>query len=400
MSHTPRIIDNALGAVGNTPLVRLDRIAKKEGLECNLLGKLEYTSVGGSVKDRIAKRMVEEAEREGKLIPGQSVVIEPTSGNTGIGLAMACAIKGYSVIITLPNKMSLEKEAALRALGAEVVRTPTEAAWDSPESHIGVAQRLQREIPGGIILDQYRNVNNPLAHEYTTGPEIVDAVVSTPSTASHPSSGKVDVLVAGAGTGGTITGLSRAVKKKHNDACIVVGVDPKGSILAYPDNLNTDGAGEPYIVEGIGYDFIPEVLSRDTADVDEWLKTSDEDAFAAVRLLMRHEGLLVGGSSGSSLSGALRWLNSERGRAIAQTKGANVVVLLPDGIRNYMSKPWFLKMALEAEPSPLALRIADILKTSESNVQTNVDDIAKGIAVRVAPSDLENRPNAVDETSG
>ncbi|KAI0664464.1 pyridoxal phosphate-dependent enzyme beta subunit [Cubamyces menziesii] len=368
MSRSSQIVDSALGAVGNTPLVRLDRIAKTEGFQCNLLGKLEYTSAGGSVKDRIAKRMVEEAEREGKLVPGYSVVIEPTSGNTGIGLAMACAIKGYSVIITMPNKMSLEKEAALRALGAEVVRTPTEAAWDSPESHIGVAKRLEQEIPGGIILDQYRNINNPLAHEYTTGPEIVEAVVSTPSSDEHPSSGKVDVLVAGAGTGGTITGISRAIKRKHNKDCIVVGVDPKGSILAYPDTLNEDGAGGQYVVEGIGYDFIPDVLSRDPADVNEWLKTADEEAFEAVRLLMRHEGLLVGGSSGSALSGALRWLHSDKGRAIAQTKGANVVVLLPDGIRNYMSKPWFLKMALEAEPSPLAQRIAGILKTSKSDV--------------------------------
>ncbi|KAI0332753.1 cystathionine beta-synthase [Cubamyces sp. BRFM 1775] len=411
MSRSSHIVDSALGAVGNTPLVRLDRIAKKEGFQCNLLGKVEYTSAGGSVKDRIAKRMVEEAEREGKLIPGHSVVIEPTSGNTGIGLAMACAIKvkrtfslpwtykGYSVIITMPNKMSLEKEAALRALGAEVVRTPTEAAWDSPESHIGVAKRLEQEIPGGIILDQYRNVNNPLAHEYTTGPEIVEAVVSTPSSDEHPSSGKVDVLVAGAGTGGTITGISRAIKRKHNKHCIVVGVDPKGSILAYPDTLNEDGAGGQYVVEGIGYDFVPDVLSRDPADVNEWLKTTDEEAFAAVRLLMRHEGLLVGGSSGSALSGALRWLHSDKGKAIAQTKGANVVVLLPDGIRNYMSKPWFLKMALEAEPSPLAQRIASVLKTSKSDVQTNVDSLADGIASRTSAPNLKNRPDAADEVS-
>ncbi|KAI0676026.1 pyridoxal phosphate-dependent enzyme beta subunit [Trametes maxima] len=368
MAHASHIVDSALGAVGHTPLVRLERIAKQEGLQCNLLGKVEYTSAGGSVKDRIAKRMVEEAEREGKLIPGHSVVIEPTSGNTGIGLAMACAIKGYSVIITMPNKMSLEKEAALRALGAEVVRTPTEAAWDSPESHIGVANRLQREITGGIILDQYRNINNPLAHEYTTGPEIVEAVASTPSTELYPSSGRVDVLVAGAGTGGTVTGISRAIKREHNSKCIVVGVDPKGSILAYPDSLNADGAGKQYVVEGIGYDFIPDVLSRDPADVDEWLKTSDEESFAAVRLLMRHEGLLVGGSSGSALSGALRWLHSDKGRVVAQTKGANVIILLPDGIRNYMSKPWFLKMALEAEPSPLAHRIAKVLNMSKSGV--------------------------------
>ncbi|TRM65592.1 tryptophan synthase beta subunit-like PLP-dependent enzyme [Schizophyllum amplum] len=356
------VIDNALGAVGHTPLVRLDRVARQAGLKCNLLGKVEYVSAGGSVKDRIAKAMVEAAEKEGKLIPGKSVVIEPTSGNTGIGLALACAIKGYSVIITLPNKMSIEKEAALRALGAEVVRTPTEAAWDSPESHIGVAQRLQREIPHAIILDQYRNVNNPLAHELTTGPEIIEAVVNTPSTPLQPSSRKVDALVAGAGTGGTISGISVAIKKTHNTSCIVVGVDPKGSILALPETLNTATAGDSYIVEGIGYDFIPEVLSRAPGVVDTWVKTSDEDAFEHARLLMRLEGLLVGGSSGTALCGALQWMReSEEGRAIAQAEGKNVVVVLPDGIRNYMSKPWFLKMALEQEPSPLATTISGIL---------------------------------------
>ncbi|KAF9466073.1 cystathionine beta-synthase [Collybia nuda] len=372
---SPRILENALGAVGNTPLIRLDKIAKQNGLKCNLLGKVEYMSAGGSVKDRIAKAMVEAAEEEGKLIPGKSVVIEPTSGNTGIGLAMACAIKGYSVIITLPNKMSLEKEAALRALGAEVVRTPTEAAWDAPESHIGVAQRLQREIPYGIILDQYRNINNPLAHEYTTGPEIIDAVVSTPSTTCRPSSGKIDVIVAGAGTGGTITGLSRAIKKTHNKGCIVVAVDPRGSILAYPDELNLSDEGKQYTVEGIGYDFIPDVLSRDPSDINSWIKSSDEEAFAAVQALMRKEGLLVGGSSGSALSGALKWLQSTQGQSVAQMEGMNVVVLLPDGIRNYMSKPWFLKMAMEAEPSPLASIIANVLhETSSTQKLDNLSD--------------------------
>ncbi|KAF9047113.1 pyridoxal phosphate-dependent enzyme, beta subunit [Hymenopellis radicata] len=361
---SPQILNSALDAVGNTPLIRLDRVAKHYDLKCNLLGKVEYMSAGGSVKDRIAKAMVEAAEKEGKLIPGKSVVIEPTSGNTGIGLAMACAIKGYSVIITLPNKMSLEKEASLRALGAEVVRTPTEAAWDSPESHIGVALKLQKAIPHGIILDQYRNVNNPLAHELTTGPEIIEAVVSTPSTSSHPSSEKVDVFVAGAGTGGTVTGTSRALKKTHNKDCIVVATDPIGSILAVPDSLNVEGSGSQYVVEGIGYDFIPQVLSRDVKDVDEWIKTSDEESFAAVQVLMKTEGLLVGGSSGSSLSGAIRWLKeSEKGKKIAADNAANVVVLLPDGIRNYMSKAWFIKLALEREPSPLADTIAKVMQS-------------------------------------
>jgi len=225
---------------------------------------------------------------------------------------------------------------------------------------------LQREIPNGIILDQYNNLNNPLAHELTTGPEIIQAVVSTPSSSSRLSSGKVDVFVAGAGTGGSITGISRAIKKTHNHDCFVVGVDPEGSVLAYPDQLNEAHQGAPYVVEGIGYDFVPEVLSRDPVDVNGWVKIQDEDAFAAVKLLMRREGLLVGGSSGGSLSGAIKWLKeSEKGKEIAGTEGANVVILLPDGIRNYMSKSWFLSIAMEAEPSPLAGTVAKILGKPE-----------------------------------
>ncbi|KAF7967958.1 hypothetical protein HWV62_32467 [Athelia sp. TMB] len=393
-------------------------ILEVRGAELDLVGKVEYMSAGGSVKDRIAKAMVEAAEKEGKLIPGKSVVIEPTSGNTGqkhryisahhaadssisgIGLAMACAIK--------------EKEATLRALGAEVVRTPTEAAWDSPESHIGVASKLQREIPNGIILDQYRNVrrpellktpsnltllvqvNNPLAHEFTTGPEIIEAIVSTPSTSDRLSSGKVDAFVAGAGTGGTVSGVSSALKKSHNPKCVVVGVDPvslcleiyasfsltsvqKGSVLALPASLNTADDGAMYVVEGIGYDFVPDVLSRAPGAIDTWIKTSDDEAWTAVRRLMRTEGLLVGGSSGSSLGGALSWFKTEQGRAIGATEGANVVVLLPDGIRNYMSKPWFLEMTMEAKPSALANTIAKVLDSSSATKSVEVSTGVKSI---------------------
>ncbi|KAJ2936958.1 hypothetical protein H1R20_g141, partial [Candolleomyces eurysporus] len=387
----PQILDTALDAVGHTPLIRLDKIAKANDLKCNLLAKVEFFSAGGSVKDRIAKAMVIAAEKEGRLIPGKSVVIEPTSGNTGIGLALACAIKGYSVIITLPNKMSLEKEALLRALGAEVIRTPTEAAWDSPESHIGVAERLQRAIPYAVILDQYSNVNNPLAHELTTGPEIIEAVVSTPSTSEHPSSGKVDVLVAGAGTGGTVTGIARAIKKTHNKDCIVVGVDPKGSVLA-GSGSNSPSDNVPYTVEGIGYDFVPDVLNFE--DIDQWMKTGDDESYAAVQQIMRKEGLLVGGSSGSALSGALRWLQSDAGQQIANTEGLNVVVLFADGIRNYMSKPWFLQIALEAEPSPMAGVISGILgkdKTTNGSV--------KPAETPASPSAAEKKPSATPALS-
>ncbi|KAI6113064.1 tryptophan synthase beta subunit-like PLP-dependent enzyme [Pisolithus sp. B1] len=353
-STSSQILDSALDAIGNTPLVRLDRLAQEEGLKCNLLGKVEFLSAGGSVKDRIAKAMVLAA----------SVVIEPTSGNTG-------AYKGYPVIITMPNKMSQEKEALLRALGAEVIRTPDEEPWDSPRSHIGVAKRLQREIPYGVILDQYGNVNNPLAHEYTTGPEIISAITSTVSTPTKPSSLKVDAFVAGAGTGGTITGVSRALKKDHNPQCIVVGVDPIGSVLALPEYLN-DESPKPYVVEGIGYDFVPQVLSRDPSDVDHWVKSSDNDAFRAVQRLMVTEGLLVGGSSGSALSGALAWLKTERGQKVAQAEGSNVVVLLPDGIRNYMSKEWFLDFALRPGASRIPQTASDTSSRYEGNTEPQI----------------------------
>ncbi|WWC92240.1 cystathionine beta-synthase [Kwoniella dendrophila CBS 6074] len=339
--HWQGVLDSALDAVGHTPLIKLQKIARAEGLKCNLMGKCEFFSAGGSVKDRIAKRMVEEAEKEGRLIPGESIVIEPTSGNTGIGLALACAIKGYKCIITLPAKMSLEKEVMLRSLGAEIVRTPTEAAWDSDESHIGIAKKLQKSIKGGIILDQYSNPNNPLAHYYGTYEEITYAL----RTSDLPRK-DISLLVAGAGTGGTITGIARAIrnyesKLVNGDAAshgrtIVLAVDPEGSIL---------GGGEPgnYEVEGIGYDFFPEVLDPKPPVVDKWIKTDDEEAFAATKRLIREEGLFVGGSSGSALSGALRFLKSEDGKSIAADPNANVVVILPDGVRNYISKPWFLE---------------------------------------------------------
>lgn len=353
------ILEDAIEAIGDTPLIRLDRFAALHGLKCNLLGKPEFLSSGGSVKDRIAKRMVEEAEKEGRLIPGKSVIIEPTSGNTGIGLALVAAVKGYPVIITLPEKMSREKEATLRALGAEIVRTPTEAAWDSPESHIGVARKLEQKIPYGVILNQYDNPNNPLAHEYTTGPEII-AAITAPSKSERPTSGKVDCFVAGAGTGGTITGVSRALKKTHNAECVVVGVDPVGSILA-PDNVNKEVQSGvcTYQVEGIGYDFLPKVLARESIDV--WEKINDEEAFAAAREVIRVESLLVGGSSGSALAGALRYLHSSDGfERFGNVEGKNVVVMLPDSVRNYMSKPWFLAPQT-AGPTVLANQIETAL---------------------------------------
>ncbi|XP_044297505.1 cystathionine beta-synthase-like protein isoform X5 [Varanus komodoensis] len=314
-SEVPNIMPDILKKIGDTPMVRINKIGKQSGLKCELLAKCEFFNAGGSVKDRISLRMVEDAERDGVLKPGDTI-IEPTSGNTGIGLALAAAVKGYRCIIVMPEKMSMEKVDVLRALGAEIVRTPTTARFDSPESHVGVAWRLKNEIPNSHILDQYRNASNPLAHYDTTAEEILQQC-----------EGKVDMVVAGAGTGGTITGIARKIKEKCPE-CKIIGVDPEGSILAEPEELNASDK-TTYEVEGIGYDFIPTVLDRSL--VDKWYKCNDEESFAFARMLIREEGLLCGGSSGSAMSVAVK--------AAKQLKeGQRCVVLLPDSVRNYMSK--------------------------------------------------------------
>uniref|UniRef100_A0A8B9JKS7 Cystathionine beta-synthase n=1 Tax=Astyanax mexicanus TaxID=7994 RepID=A0A8B9JKS7_ASTMX len=307
------ILPNILQGIGDTPLVRINKITKTFGLKCEMLAKCEYFNAGGSVKDRISLRMVEDAERAGILKPGDTI-IEPTSGNTGIGLALAAAVKGYRCIIVMPEKMSLEKVDVLRALGAEIVRTPTSARFDSPESHVGVAWRLKNEIPNSHILDQYRNPSNPLAHYDTTAEEILEQC-------------DVDMLVAGAGTGGTITGIARKLKEKCPNIKIIA-VDPEGSILAEPEELNQTDKTQ-YEVEGIGYDFIPTVLDRTV--VDSWYKINDEESFAMARMLIRDEGLLCGGSSGTAMAAAVK-------AAKELKEGQRCVVILPDSIRNYMSK--------------------------------------------------------------
>jgi len=308
----PTILDN----IGGTPLVKLNKIPKENGLKCELLAKCEFFNAGGSVKDRIGLRMVQEAERDGKITPGVSTLIEPTSGNTGIGIALAAAVKGYKCIIVMPEKMSMEKVNILRALGAEIVRTPTAATFDSPESHIGVAQRLNREIKNSIILDQYRNSGNPLAHYDGTAMEILDQC-----------DGKIDMIVAGAGTGGTLSGLARRLKEKC-PGIKVVGVDPYGSLLAEPKELN-ESTTTFYEVEGIGYDFVPTVLDR--AIVDQWVKTEDKGSFRMARDLIKKEGLLCGGSSGTAVWAAVQAAKNLK-------EGQRCVVILPDSIRNYMSK--------------------------------------------------------------
>ncbi|MBP6632446.1 MAG: cystathionine beta-synthase [Kofleriaceae bacterium] len=302
------ILDSIIDAVGATPMVRLSRIG--HDLPGELLGKCEFMNPGGSVKDRIGVRMLLDAEKSGRIKPGDTL-IEATSGNTGIGLAMVGAVRGYRVIITMPEKMSQEKQVVLEALGAEIIRTPTEAAWDSPESHIGVARRLREVIPNSHILDQYTNPSNPLAHDEGTGAEIIEQC-----------GGKLDAMVMTAGTGGTITGIARAIKRAV-PGCQIVGVDPEGSILAGPGEIKS------YKVEGIGYDFIPDTLDRKL--VDRWIKSNDRDSFRVARQLIRQEGLLVGGSSGSAVWAAMQVVRD-------LGPGKRVVVLLPDSIRNYLTK--------------------------------------------------------------
>ncbi|RMZ78813.1 hypothetical protein DV738_g3653, partial [Chaetothyriales sp. CBS 135597] len=306
------------GKIGRTPLVRLNKIPQSLGIEATVYVKCEYFNAGGSVKDRIALRMIEEAEKSGRIKPGDTL-IEPTSGNTGIGLALVAAVKGYKTIITLPEKMSAEKVAVLKALNATIIRTPTQAAFDSPESHIGVAKRLEKEIPNAHILDQYSNPDNPLAHEFGTAEEIWSQT-----------KGAITSIVAGAGTGGTITGLARGLLK-HNSNIKVIAADPQGSILALPPQLNDDHLNAPYKVEGIGYDFIPDVL--DQKIVSKWYKTNDADSFHYARRLIAEEGLLVGGSSGSAIAALVA---AARDKIV--TKDDIVVVVLPDSIRSYLSK--------------------------------------------------------------
>ncbi|EHB03603.1 Cystathionine beta-synthase [Heterocephalus glaber] len=330
LAESPKILPDILSNIGNTPMVRINKIGKNAGLKCELLAKCEFFNAGGSVKDRISLRMVEDAERDGTLKPGDTI-IEPTSGNTGIGLALAAAVKGYRCIIVMPEKMSLEKVDVLRALGAEIVRTPTNARFDSPESHVGVAWRLKNEIPNSHILDQYRNASNPLMHYDTTAEEILQQC-----------GGKLDMLVASVGTGGTITGIARKLKEKC-PRCKIIGVDPEGSILAEPEELNRTEQ-TAYEVEGIGYDFIPTVLDR--AVVDKWFKSNDEEAFIFARMLIAQEGLLCGGSSGSAMAVAVK-------AARELQEGQRCVVILPDSVRNYMSKflsdKWMLQKGFMKE---------------------------------------------------
>ena len=298
--------ESILDLVGHTPMVRLQKVAR--GVKPAILAKLEQLNPGGSVKDRIALTMIEDAERSGLLRPG-GTIIEPTSGNTGHGLAMVAAIKGYNMVFVMPDKMSAEKISLLRAYGADVVVCPTNVERESPQSYYSVAERLSHEIPGAFQPNQYFNQRNPEAHYRTTGPEIWEQT-----------EGRVDVFVAGMGTGGTISGVARYLKEKKPSVQIV-GADPEGSIYSGPVH--------PYKVEGVGEDFMPGTM--DIKLIDQVVQVNDKQSFVAARRLAREEGILVGGSSGMALHAALE---------VARDRGPDdvIVVLFPDTGRNYLSK--------------------------------------------------------------
>jgi cystathionine beta-synthase len=311
--------DSILDLVGQTPLVRLTRITRELGpieRQPLMLAKLEMLNPGGSVKDRIGLPMIEAAERDGRLKPG-GTIIEPTSGNTGHGLAIAAALKGYRCIFVMADKQSTEKQALLRAYGSEVVLCPTNVPPESPESYYSVARRLARDIPGAFQPDQYSNEANPIAHESTTGPEIWEQT-----------EGRLTHLVASVGTGGTVSGIVHHLRDQKPDL-VVVGADPEGSVLS-------GDTARPYLTEGVGEDFFPTTF--DPGAVDRWVRVSDRDAFLAARRITREEGILAGESCGTAIVAALdearRIMAAEPDRA----PEAVMVVILPDGGRNYLSK--------------------------------------------------------------
>jgi cystathionine beta-synthase len=334
------VLDSFLDAMGNTPLVRLRSVAR--GVKPTILAKLEMLNPGSSVKDRIGLRMIEAAEREGLLKAGGTIV-EPTSGNTGHGLAIAAAVRGYRCIFVMPDKMSQEKISLLRAYGAEVVICPTAVAPESPESYYRVADRLAAEIPGAFQPNQYHNPVNPQTHYDTTGPEIWEQT-----------EGRLTAFVCGIGTGGTISGAGRYLKEQDPDV-LVVGADPEGSIYS-------GDTPRPYLVEGIGEDFMPSTF--DPSVVDRYVRVSDRDSFLTARAITRQEGILVGGSSGTAVFAALAI-----GRELDDPE-ATIVVLLPDSGRQYMSKlyseTWMLQHGMLERPD--VVRVEEVLSAKSREI--------------------------------
>ncbi|MEN9937426.1 MAG: hypothetical protein RLZZ387_4005 [Chloroflexota bacterium] len=358
--ETTDIKDSILDAIGGTPLVRLHKVAR--GIRPQLLAKVEFLNPGGSVKDRIGVGMIEAAEREGRLKPGGTIV-EGTSGNTGVGLAIAAAIKGYQCIFVMPDKMSDEKIRLLRAFGARVVITPTAVEPDDPRSYYSVSKRLSEETPNAILAGQYWNPANPAAHYASTGPELW-----------RQTGGRISAFIAGMGTGGTISGTGRYLKDQ-NPGVKVVGVDPIGSLLHHYFRTRELGPAHGYKVEGVGEDFLPTTLDFDV--IDDVVQVNDRESFTMTRRLVREEGLFCGGSCGLAMAGALKWL---RGAGSYLTEDDIVVVLLPDSGSRYLSKVfddnWLRENGFLEEASVsdlIAARGGEVITADEStSVETAI----------------------------
>ena len=373
--------ENVLQVIGNTPIVRLNRVT--QGVNAQIFAKLEFMNPGGSIKDRIGWWMIEDAEKKGLIRPG-GTLIEGTSGNTGVGLAIAAAIKGYRCIFVLPDKMSTEKIRNLRAFGAKVVVTPTAVAPEDPRSYYQVSRTLARETPNSLYVNQYDNLSNRDAHYRSTGPEILRQMPN------------IDAFIAGIGTGGTICGIGKYLKE-NKPSCQVVAVDPKGSIVY--DYFKTGVIGsapKTYKIEGIGEDFIPK--NYDLSVIDDMVQVEDKESFLMTRDLLTKEGLYSGISSGSVVVGALQWAKKQKD----QFKGKNILVILPDSGNRYLSKvyndDWMRETGFLDRPS--LGTVADLLRLTQSTpapiIMAKQTDKVSALIERMREKDISQLPIADD----